>query len=194
MSGPHIAGLGALSIDAHPDWSPMMLKSALMTTASTKTNQGNDIPGGPFAYGAGHVVPNSAVDPGLVYDAGFIDWLGFLCGTGQLNASYCPIIGFDPSDLNYPSIAIGELAGEQTVYRTVTNVGPAGTYNVSVDAPAGVDVAVSPASLTLTPGQSATYAVTFTSNATAVIGAYTCLLYTSPSPRDVEESRMPSSA
>ena len=24
--------------------------------------------------------------------------------------------------------------------------------------------------------------------------AYTCLLYTSPSPRDVEESRMPSSA
>ena len=27
-----------------------------------------------------------------------------------------------------------------------------------------------------------------------VIDAYTCLLYTSPSPRDVEESRMPSSA
>ena len=25
-------------------------------------------------------------------------------------------------------------------------------------------------------------------------GSYTCLLYTSPSPRDVEESRMPSSA
>ena len=29
---------------------------------------------------------------------------------------------------------------------------------------------------------------------TAVVVAYTCLLYTSPSPRDVEESRMPSSA
>ena len=27
-----------------------------------------------------------------------------------------------------------------------------------------------------------------------VPGAYNCLLYTSPSPRDVEESRMPSSA
>ena len=27
-----------------------------------------------------------------------------------------------------------------------------------------------------------------------VIRGYTCLLYTSPSPRDVEESRMPSSA
>ena len=27
-----------------------------------------------------------------------------------------------------------------------------------------------------------------------LIGEHTCLLYTSPSPRDVEESRMPSSA
>ena len=27
-----------------------------------------------------------------------------------------------------------------------------------------------------------------------VVGLYDCLLYTSPSPRDVEESRMPSSA
>ena len=27
-----------------------------------------------------------------------------------------------------------------------------------------------------------------------ILGDYTCLLYTSPSPRDVEESRMPSSA
>ena len=30
--------------------------------------------------------------------------------------------------------------------------------------------------------------------ATKVTGSYVCLLYTSPSPRDVEESRMPSSA
>jgi len=173
MSSPHIAGLGALLTDAHPDWTPAMMKSALMTTATTMTNEGNPIPGGPFAYGAGHVVPNSAVDPGLVYNAGFVDWLGFLCGTGQLNAGYCPVIGIDPSDLNYPSISIGELAGEQTIVRTVTNVGAAGTYNVSVDAPAGVDVAVSPSSLTLASGESADYSVTFTTNGSATIGAYT---------------------
>ena len=173
MSSPHVAGLGALLTHAHPDWTPAMMKSALMTTATTLTNQGNPIPGGPFAYGAGHVVPNSAVDPGLVYNAGFVNWLGFLCGTGQLNASYCPIIGIDPSDLNYPSIAIGELAGQQTVVRRVTNVGAAGTYNVSVDAPFGVDVDVSPASLTLGVGQSASYSVTFTTNGSATIGAYT---------------------
>lgn len=173
MSSPHVAGLGALLTHAHPNWTPAMMKSALMTTATTVTNMGNPIPGGPFAYGAGHVVPNNAVDPGLVYNAGFNDWLGFLCGTGQLNASYCPAIGIDPSDLNYPSISIGELAGEQTIVRTVTNVGAAGTYSVSVDAPAGVDVAVSPSSLTLASGESASYTVTFTTNGSATIGAYT---------------------
>lgn len=172
MSSPHLAGLSALMKDAHPDWSPAMIKSALMTTATQLTNQGADIPGGPFAYGSGQAVPNSALDPGLVYDAGFIDYLGFLCGTGQLQASYCPVIGIDPSDLNQPNIAIGELAGSQTVTRTVTNVGPEATYEVSVDAPVGVDVTVEPEELTLGSGESASYSVTFTTNESAAIGSY----------------------
>ncbi|MCD4812058.1 S8 family peptidase, partial [bacterium] len=62
MSSPHVAGLAALLMDMHPDWSPMMVKSALMTT-------GFDLLSGadPFAQGAGHVASNSAADPGLVY-------------------------------------------------------------------------------------------------------------------------------
>jgi subtilisin family serine protease len=173
MASPHIAGLAALLMEAYPDWTPMMVKSALMTTTSTQTNQGNPIPGDYLDYGAGQVVPNSAFDPGLVYDAGWIDWLGFLCGTGQLQASYCPFIGIDPSDLNYPSISIGALAGSQTVTRTVTNVGPAGTYDVSVDAPAGVAVAVIPSSLTLGAGESASYEVTFSATTSVVANQWT---------------------
>jgi hypothetical protein len=172
MSSPHVAGFAALLKDAHPSWSPAMIKSAMMTTASQHTTEGNPIPGTPFDYGAGHIAPNSAVDPGLVYNAGFLDYVGFLCGTGQLQASFCPALTIDPSDLNYPSISIGDLAGAQTVQRTVTNVGPSGTYTAAVQAPAGVEVAVNPSSLSLATGVSATYTVTFTVTEAAAINQY----------------------
>jgi hypothetical protein len=167
-----MAGLGALMKDLHPDWSPMMIKSAFMTTAYQEDTAGGSF-GDVFDYGSGHVNPNPATDPGLVYNAGFNDWLGFLCGTGELQAGFCPQLQIDPSDLNQASIAIGSLAGSQTVTRTVTNVGPDATYHVSVDAVDGVDVTVSPSNLTLANGESATYSVTFTTNQTATLNAYT---------------------
>jgi subtilisin family serine protease len=172
MSSPHVAGFGALMKQAHPDWTPAMIKSALMTTATQTTNLGNPIAGDAFGYGAGFAQPNKATDPGLVYNAGFNDWLAFLCGTGQLTASYCPSIAIDPSDLNYPSIAIGSLVGAQTVTRTVTNVGTAGTYTPTVDGLAGITTSVSPASLTLATGQSASYQITFTTTAGATLDTY----------------------
>ncbi|MEP4484147.1 MAG: S8 family peptidase [Halioglobus sp.] len=164
MSSPHMAGFGALMKQLYPSWSPAMIKSAFMTTATTDTNFGNPIDGGALDYGAGFVQPNTATNPGLVYHAGFVDWLGFLCGTGELTASYCPALGIDPSNLNYPSIAIGALAGAQTVKRTVTEVGDGGVYYPNVTAPLGFDVVVSPSSLTLAPGASADYTLTITNN------------------------------
>jgi len=146
MSSPHVAGLGALLTQLHPGWSPMMIKSALMTT-------GYDLlPGAdPFDQGAGHVDPNSAADPGLVYNSGWNDWLNFLFGD------------IDQSDLNVPSIAIGILPGSQTVTRTVTNVGDANeTYEFS-HSMSGVDVVANPSSFTIAPEQSVSFDLTFTS-------------------------------
>ncbi|HEX5838413.1 MAG TPA: S8 family serine peptidase [Anaerolineales bacterium] len=178
MSSPHVAGLGALLMDLHPDWSPMAIKSALMTSAYDVLDGPNTNPLVIFRQGAGHVRPNSAADPGLVYDHGFLDWLAFLCGTTTgVNPASCAALtvagySLDPSNLNVASIAIGDMAGVQTVTRKVTNVGAAATYTPSVTGMAGFNVSVSPSSLNLGAGQTGTFTVTFT-RTTATLNAYT---------------------
>lgn len=176
MSSPHVAGLAALLKHKHPDWSPMMIKSALMTTAYDVLDGGTPAPNtNPvliFRQGAGHVRPNSAADPGLVYDSGFNDWLNFICGVqpGTFCSAFTPI---DPSNLNQASIAIGDLAGVQTVTRTVTNVsGKDLTLSAAVSGMTGLVPTVSPASLSLGPGQSKSFSVTFT-RTSAALNAYT---------------------
>ena len=179
MASPHVAGLAALLKNLHPDWTPMMIKSALMTSASDVLDGPNTDPAVIFSQGAGHVRPNRAADPGLVYNAGINDWLAFLCGTTTgVNPAVCSGLStsgysLDPSDLNVASIAIGNLLGSQTVTRKVTNVGlAAATYNVSVSGMTGFTVSVTPSSLTIGPGQTKSYAVTIT-RTTAPINAYT---------------------
>jgi subtilisin family serine protease len=172
MSSPHVAGLAALLKQAHPDWSPMMIKSALMTTAYDVLDGPNTNPLVIFRQGAGHVKPNSAVDPGLVFDSGWNDWLGFLCGT-QLPSSYCTTRGIpviSPSNFNGASIAISGLPGSQTVTRTVTNVGAKGTYSYSFSG-AGISASVSPATFTLNPGQKQTLQITI-ARTSAALNAY----------------------
>ena len=171
MSSPHVAGLAALFKELHPDWTPMMIKSALMTSAYNVLDGPSTNPLVIFRQGAGHVRPDSAADPGLVYNAGWTDWLGFLCGTGQLTASYCPSIRIDPSNLNVASIAIGDMAGVQTVKRKVTNVGSSATYTASYTGMTGFGVTISPSSLALAPNQTAEFTVTFT-RTTSTLNAY----------------------
>ena len=78
MSAPHVAGLAALLKDLHEDWSPMMIKSALMTSAADVLDA-HDLrtpTRSIFRQGAGHVVPNRAADPGLVYDSNMLRLAG----------------------------------------------------------------------------------------------------------------------
>jgi subtilisin family serine protease len=179
MSAPHVAGVAALLKQLHPTWSPMMVKSALMTSAYDVLDGPNTNPLVIFRQGAGHIKPNSAADPGLVYNSGFNDWLAFLCGTTNgVSPSTCSALAgagysFDPSDLNLASIAIGDLAGVQTVKRKVTNVGSvAATYTASTSGLSGITANISPNSLTLNPGETKSFNVTFT-RTTAALNAYT---------------------
>jgi subtilisin family serine protease len=187
MSSPHVAGLFALLKQAHPDWSPAAAKSALMTTAYQDVMKEDGVtPADPFDFGAGHVDPSGPVKawgsifmPGVVYDAGFNEYLGFLCDAAPEvfanPAATCAALAAagiptDASDLNLASIGIAELAGTQTVTRTVTNVsGRPLNLHAAVDAPAGYDVDVYPSKLKLRPGASASYEVTITATESAAI-------------------------
>ncbi|TVU00866.1 hypothetical protein EJB05_53714, partial [Eragrostis curvula] len=123
MSCPHVSGIAALLRQAHPDWSPAAIKSALMTSAYNKDNYGNyirDMATGraatPFVRGAGHVDPNRAADPGLVYDAGTDDYISFLCSLGY-TAQQIAVFATDvdcsatrttttASQANYPAFSV----------------------------------------------------------------------------------------
>ncbi len=180
MSSPHVAGLAALMKELKPGWSPMAIKSALMTTGYDVLDvnaNGSPISDATriFRQGAGHVAPMKTADPGLVFDSGFNDWIGFLCGT-QLPVASCTAAGIpviEPSNLNGASIAVGALAGTQTITRTVTNVGSATeTYTPSVAGLTGVTVAMLPATLTVPKNGKASFTLTFT-RTTAALNAYT---------------------
>lgn len=177
MSAPHVAGVAALLMQKHPTWSPMMIKSALMTSGYDVIDGGISAATRIFRQGAGHIKPNIAADPGLVYDSSFNDWLAFLCGTTNgVDPDTCAALvdlgySLDPSDLNVASIAIGDLAGIQTVTRKVTNVGTAAATYTATASLEGIDVLVSPSSLPLGPGETGTFTVTFT-RTTAPLNTY----------------------
>ena len=110
----------------------------------------------PFDYGSGHIQPNRAMDPGLVYDLTINDYLNYLCARGYnetmlklfSNKPYkCPK-SFTLANFNYPSIVVTNLRSKQVIVtRRVKNVGSPSTYKASVKAPAGVSVYVNPTRL-----------------------------------------------
>ncbi|KAK6269421.1 PREDICTED: subtilisin-like protease SBT5.4 [Theobroma cacao] len=176
MSCPHVSGIVGLLKSLHPDWSPSAIKSAIMTSARTRDNTGNPMVDStnkkatPFAYGAGHVRPNRAMDPGLVYDLTVDDYLNYLCSRGYNQSMIrlfsdkpytCPK-SFSLSDFNYPSISVDKFGGSATVSRKVKNVGSPGTYRARVRSPAGVTVSVNPSTLTFEKkGEEKKFEVTF---------------------------------
>ncbi|KAJ0815817.1 putative cucumisin [Helianthus annuus] len=194
MSCPHVGGLAALLKEAHPEWSPAAIKSALMTTAYSTYKNGerlldvaSGMPSTPFDHGAGHVDPVSALDPGLVYDASAGDYLSFLCALNYSSSVIRMFTGgsstcttgkkYRVEDLNYPSFSVplmtasgqggGSSAANIVKYtRTLTNVGPPQTYKVWIlSNTRAVKIKVEPEELTFTEkNEKKVYTVTFTAS------------------------------
>ncbi|WOH05992.1 hypothetical protein DCAR_0625415 [Daucus carota subsp. sativus] len=172
MSCPHVAGIAALLRGVHPKWSPAAIRSAMMTTSDFLDNKYNPIldsgalnhPASPLASGAGHVNPNKALDPGLIYDVKAADYINLLCAlnytskqiqTVTRSASYsCSTASLD---LNYPSFIAYFNANDtsnsneltvQEFHRTVTNVGDkTSVYEAKITHMDGLNVNVVPEKL-----------------------------------------------
>ncbi|KGN61172.1 subtilisin-like protease SBT2.5 [Cucumis sativus] len=192
MAAPHIAGIAALVKQKHPNWSPAAIKSALMTTSTTMDRGGRPlkaqqfseteamklVTATPFDYGSGHVNPRAALDPGLIFDAGYEDYLGFLCTTAGINVheihnytnSACNFTMGHPWNLNSPSITIAHLVGTQIVTRRVTNVAEEETYTITARMDPAVAIEVNPPAMTLLSGSSRKFSVTLT--ARSLTGTY----------------------
>ncbi|PIN09246.1 Tripeptidyl-peptidase II [Handroanthus impetiginosus] len=167
MATPHIAGIAALIKQKHPNWSPSAIASAMMTTA----NVNDKISGAPilaqrhrnklspatsFDFGAGSVDPSKAIDPGLVFNAYFKNYIRFLCavpGVDDMSVKRAVGVGCPSpdkreewcSDLNTASVTVSNLVGSRKVVRKVTNVGDEDEkYRVVVREPFGVNISVVP--------------------------------------------------
>ncbi|KAF2324358.1 hypothetical protein GH714_012781 [Hevea brasiliensis] len=169
MAAPHVAGVAALLKSVHPEWSPAAIRSAIMTTAYVTDQSGTilkdqqtGLPATPLDFGAGHLNPNKAMDPGLIYDLCFQDYIDFLCRLGYTEKQLSAIIrqsqwncSQEQSDLNYPSF-INIFNKESSPMmkkfsRVVTNVGnDRAVYNATLVIPPGMRVTVEPSSLSFT--------------------------------------------
>ncbi|WJX82457.1 hypothetical protein P8452_65211 [Trifolium repens] len=134
----------------------------------------------------GHVNPESASDPGLVYDINTNDYLNYFCSLNftsseitiltktNFKCSKKPL--FQVGDLNYPSFSVllSRKVHNVTYKRVVTNVGKSKSayYDVKVEQPNGVLVNVEPRKLKFEKlGQKLSYKVTFLAvGKTRVIG------------------------
>jgi hypothetical protein len=178
MATPHVAGVAALIKQRHPSWSPAMIMSAIMTTADVTDRSGRPLmakrdsrdtkPATPFDMGAGAINATRALDPGLVFDARFTDYLQFLCAVpGVDDAAVLRSVGAPCprragavrwcTDLNAPSVTVSSLVGSRRVDRWVTSVGAQNeTYMAYVRAPDGVSVRVTPYEFAIAPGDTRT--------------------------------------
>ncbi|KAJ8545252.1 hypothetical protein K7X08_017835 [Anisodus acutangulus] len=174
MAAPHVAGLAALIKQKFPNLSTAAIGSALSTTASLYDNNGgpilaqrsyanpdsNQSPATPFDMGSGFVNATAALDPGLIFDTSYSDYLSFLCGINgsapmvlNYTGESCGASKMSGTELNLPSITISKLNQSRTVQRTLMNIAGNETYAVGWSAPYGASIKVTPARFFIVCGQ-----------------------------------------
>ncbi|OQA43559.1 MAG: Minor extracellular protease vpr precursor [Chloroflexi bacterium ADurb.Bin325] len=141
MAAPHVAGAAALIKQIHPAWSPAWIKSALMSTSKYLDiyNQ-NGTPAQPLDMGAGRLDLTNAANPGVILDPPSLSF-------GQVEMGAVKTI-----EVKVTSVAASTETYEVRTLYTGLGFGSLTTVD---------GMTVSPASITLAPGETATLTVTW---------------------------------
>jgi minor extracellular serine protease Vpr len=138
MATPHVAGSAAVVIDQHPDWSAADVRSAIVNTA------------------ARGVLKDTATGRIVVDNPNIVG-----AGLENLHHAVMASVSLDPVSLAFGGVPSGSGQGRtgEIIVKNLTS-GTA-TFTFAIDDPTagGVTYTVSPASVTLGPGQSTTIEV-----------------------------------
>ncbi len=150
MAAPHVAGAALLLRQIHPDWSNAWIKSALMSTSKYIDIFDYDgSPAQPLAMGAGRLDLTNAADPGVILDPPSLSFGEVYTGTTKT------------IDVNVTSVA------------TTTQTYSITLLDTSAGFPGVTDLpgfSVTPDVLTLDPGETESFAVTFDPTTSKGIG------------------------
>ena len=169
MSGPHVAGSGALMKAVHANWTPMEIRSALMMTAKRDGFQEDGTtPWNVDDVGNGRVDVAKAALAGLTMDETKANFLAANPSGGSINVK----------QLNVPSMRNLACNGSCSWTRKVKNrLAVSGNWSVAAVTDPSFSVTASPATFSLAPGaeQTITFTATPSQNMTAVKFGYVTL-------------------
>jgi subtilisin family serine protease len=151
FASPHVAGAAALLKSVHSDWTPPMLHSALVTTATPELAV--DFDGSPALIdkvGAGRPRLDQAVNAGLYLDVSRDDF-----------SSADPRRNGEPKNLNLPGLVDAACVNTCEIRRTVTDMAGGGSWTAVIEGlEEGIVATVSPQNFSLTAGASQLLTVT----------------------------------
>ena len=138
MAAPHVAGGAALLKQAHPNWSPADIKSALMSTAETEIwlDEERSARAGVLERGAGRIALDRAAGAILLFDRPSLSFGSFATGFGRSATAEL-------------AVSARNTTNQPQTYSLSSRVTGAGDFSLRV----------SPASLTVAPGGTGRFTV-----------------------------------
>lgn len=163
FASPHVAGAAALVKSVHSDWTPPMIHSALVTTATPELAiDYNNTPALIDKVGAGRPRLDQAVNAGLYLDISRADF-----------SSADPRRNGDPKNLNLPGLVDAACVNSCEITRTVTDMAGGGSWTAVVEGlQEGVVASVTPSSFSLAPGASQSLTVNVDVSQVELVGEW----------------------